>query len=346
MFIEKIFFIFYLFFRILGVLTMDLNENTSYNNIRRSKRIFKKVNKLRTISKITKAHIHSPIKKSKKRNSKKGIDKSFYEKTTNENSTDLYNQNSNEECTLKIVKKRKNISRYSDKKDNIYLPKIIKNKNKITKKKNTKHLKNENASKSPIILKKTKSFIDNINSSFSIPSQKHNINPFEIQSQKHNINTFEIKELENNNSPENMLKIATDIEAFKKQFKRINELSKNNNIIFSKNSKNIIIPKVVDNFTFETNNHIISSESGLINTFENFQLLSSDPLEPEDDFMFQKPSGKFLLVIVIQLFKLIIDLQFSNRNFTYIYIYIYIYLKIFSNFFLFFFLFVYILYDI
>jgi alpha-tubulin suppressor-like RCC1 family protein len=109
-----------------------------------------------------------------------------------------------------------------------------------------------------------------------------------------------------NNDKEYMLKLATDINAFKSHFDKLNELTKNNNIVFSKSNDNRIIPKTIDlcdnlssspsqscNIFTETTTHIVSSDTGLATSMESFQLLSSDPVEPEDTFWLPKSLTSF-----------------------------------------------------
>ncbi|ORX43388.1 hypothetical protein BCR36DRAFT_144027 [Piromyces finnis] len=286
---------------------MELDENSLMNipNLRRSKRIIQKVNKLNNINKITKAHIHSPQKKKIKKVIKKNIDKTINARSTIE--SDNLTEVSTPISSLKLNNKRKEISRkYSNKDDNDCTPKIIRNKTKISKKANvsiSKNLKSltpkPNAQKkNPIHLRNTKSFIDKVKSSSDTTSTNNNFNFYSNVEQDNDFG---------NNNLDYMMKLATDIDAFRSHFERFDELTKNNNIVFSKNNDNKLIPKEVEfndddlssspshscNIFTETTTHIISSDTGLATSMESFQLLSSDPVEPEDSFWLPKSLTSF-----------------------------------------------------
>jgi len=125
----------------------------------------------------------------------------------------------------------------------------------------------------------------------------------------HNENNKDDKEL--------MTSLSTNFEEFKKQFQKFNEISSSHNIIFSATEPNKIVPKCQDktneydavpddlvttdtlphNTTSESYNMlsesppIMSSDTGLATSMESFQLLSSDPVEPEDNFWLIAPNS-------------------------------------------------------
>ncbi|OUM62416.1 hypothetical protein PIROE2DRAFT_11266 [Piromyces sp. E2] len=283
------------------------STDTNSSNLRRSNRLTKKINNICECTKITKAHIHSTStfrRKPKKSTFKKKINKKIINGMSYFDSSDGIFSDETAKKVKNVIKKRNTTKRCTNKKERQPTRKLI-NEIKISKK-TTVLTKNMNSltPKSPSRVFKysarirgSKSFLEALKD--FIPKTVNSNVPFCFSFTP--FNKQNVDDEVDNNDIEYMLKLATDIDAFKSFFENFNELTKNNTIIFSKSSKNIIVPKTNINndnsssstipscsiFT-ETTSQIVSSDTGLTATMENFNLLSSDPVEPEDNFWLPK----------------------------------------------------------
>jgi len=291
--------------------------NSNKINVSSSEKILKKIQKLNSIRKITKPHIHSSKVKSKVKKGKV-VRKSLSIELCYEESEICLSDSST--ATLKSVKQRKRISRKNSKElnqgdGNCLSPKIItKKKSKICKKvlssenlssviqtltpktpNNKKVLLNKK--KSSTLLRTSKSFSGISSNYFNSHNDSPNLNISSsfIYSSPSKI-TFDSN---NNNDKDLRNSLATDLDAFKKHLEKFDEISSYNNIIFSTTDTNKIVPKGFEfsNDTpensspsksynvFNETTQVMSSDTGLATSMESFQLLSSDPVEPleQDD---------------------------------------------------------------
>jgi len=286
--------------------------NSNKINVSSSEKIIKKIQKLNSIRKITKPHIHSSKVKSKVKKGKVVRKSSSCIDFSYEESEICLSDSST--ATLKSVKQRKRISRKNSKElnqgdGNCLSPKIItKKKSKICKKvlssenlssviqtltpktpNNKKVLLNKK--KSSNLLRTSKSF-SGISSNYynsHNDSSNSNVSSSFIYSSPSKI-TFD----NNNNDKDFRNSLATDLDAFKKHLEKFDEISSFNNIIFSTTNTNKIVPKGFEfcNDTPENSSpsksynvfnetaQVMSSDTGLATSMESFQLLSSDPVEP------------------------------------------------------------------
>jgi len=299
-------------------------ENTLIGNkinVSSSEKILKKIQKLNSIRKITKPHIHSGKVKSR-------VKKGKVSRKSSSNTDLCYEESEvglsdSSTATLKSVKQRKRITRKSSKEissgeGNCLSPKIItKRKSKLSKKvlssenltsviqtltpktpNNKKVLLNKKRSSN--FLRTSKSF----SGSFSNYQNSHNdssslsVSSSFIFSSPSKF-TFDDNDNNINNDKDFRKSLATDLDAFKRHLEKFDEISSFNNIIFSTTNTNKIVPKNFEfcNETpensspsksynvFNETNQVMSSDTGLATSMESFQLLSSDPVEPieQDD---------------------------------------------------------------